>query len=327
MSLLSVTDRGLYCAEGDFHIDPIKPVANALITHAHADHARQGHQRYWAVDVSVPILKHRLGSDIAIEDVGYGQPIEIGGTQVSFHSAGHVLGSAQIRVEADGEVWVVSGDYKRAEDPTCAPFEVVPCDTFITEATFGLPVYHWESGAETARQILAWQQAHPDRTCVLFCYAFGKAQRVLAELARHTDETVYLHGAMEAITDLYRQAGVEMVPTGSVSAMPKGHDFRGNLVLAPPSAHRSAWLKRFKKLQTGFASGWMRVRGNRRRRGYERGFVLSDHADWPALIQTVRETGAGRVLVTHGQDEVLARYLREQLGIEAAPLGTIAAGA
>ncbi len=297
----------------------------ALITHAHADHARPGSRRYVATHASLPILRARLG-DVDITGVEYGGRLELGETIVSFHPAGHVLGSAQIRVEQGDDVWVVSGDYKRDSDPTCAPFEVVPCTTFITEATFGLPVYTWEPPETTAKSIFEWWTQDPERPSLLFCYAFGKAQRVLAELTRFTDRPVYLHGAVARLTELYREQGIEMLPTKNVTDEEKGFDFSGELVVAPPSAHRSPWMKRFKLPQTGFASGWMQVRGNRRRRGYERGFVLSDHADWRGLIDTIDATGAQTVFATHGQSDVLARYLRETRGLDAQPLANLYEG-
>lgn len=326
MTLITVRPEGLYCEQGNFYIDPWRPVATALITHAHSDHARSGSQQYIATAVSAGILKKRLGEDIALQGVEYGEKLKLGDTWVSFHSAGHVLGSAQIRVEYGDQVWVASGDYKRCADPSCAPFEVVPCTTFITEATFGLPIYRWDSGSDTARRIYDWWQNDPDRASILFCYAFGKAQRVLAELAQFTDRPVYVHGAIQALTDIYREQGVQMLPTIPTSDMPRSHKYAGDLVLAPPSGHRSTWMKRFKHPQTAFASGWMAVRGARRRRGYERGFVLSDHADWPGLINTVKDTGAQTIYVTHGQADVLSRYLNETLEVTAMPLETLYEG-
>ena len=249
---------------------------------------------------------------------------------MSFHSAGHVLGSAQIRLEAGGESWLVSGDYKRCADPSCAPFEPVQADVFITEATFGLPIYRWQSGAEVAGEILSWWQAAPERPSILFAYAFGKAQRLLAELAAigvgepgrpgTEGNEILLHGAVETLMPAYREAGVRLPPTLPVSAIAKGESLAGRLVIAPPSAHRSLWMKRFKLPQTAFVSGWMAVRGARRRRGYERGFVLSDHADWPGLIRSVQQSGARQVYVTHGNSDGLARYLSEVEGISAEPL-------
>jgi putative mRNA 3-end processing factor len=324
-ALITVRPEGLYCAAGDFYIDPWKPVETALVTHAHADHAYGGSQHYYATAISEGILRRRLGN-IQLSGVAYGEKIKLGDTWVSFHSAGHVLGSAQVRVEHADEVWVISGDYKRDADPSCDPFEVVECDSFITEATFGLPIYRWDSGEITAKQVYQWWQNDPTRPSLLFCYAFGKSQRVLAELAKFTDRPVYLHGAVHTLTEIYRQVGVEMVPTIPVSEMEKSYKFEGDLIIAPPSGHRSSWMKRFKRPQTAFASGWMAVRGARRRRGYERGFVLSDHADWPGLINTVKQTKAKTIYVTHGQNDVLSRYLSESMGLNASPLKTLFVG-
>ena len=325
--MIEHTPQGLYCRAADAWVDPWRPVPRALITHAHADHARPGCGEYWAVDCSEAVLRQRLGQEINLHPMRYGEERWLGQCKVSFHSAGHVLGSAQIRLEAEGEVWVVSGDYKRDDAPSCDPFEPVRCDVLITEATFGLPIYRWESGADVARQIRDWWQGDRSRPSLLFCYAFGKAQRLLAELhAIGVDEEVLLHGAVETITRHYRDAKVPMVPSRPVSELPRKQSLAGKLVLAPPSAHRSSWMRRFKAPQTAFASGWMAVRGARRRRGYERGFVLSDHADWPGLLRTVRESGARKVYVTHGQSDVLARYLRESEGIDAEPLDTLFEG-
>ena len=321
-SLLEHTPQGLYCRAAAAWIDPVGPVPRALITHAHADHARPGCGEYWAVGASEAILRQRLGATINLIPVDYGAPHRIGEARVSFHSAGHVLGSAQIRLEAGGESWLVSGDYKRCTDPSCAPFEPVQADVFITEATFGLPIYRWQSGAEVAGEILSWWQAAPERPSLLFAYAFGKAQRLLAELAAiGVKDEILLHGAVEALMPAYRDARVRLPPTLPVSAIAKGESLAGRLVIAPPSAHRSLWMKRFKLPQTAFVSGWMAVRGARRRRGYERGFVLSDHADWPGLIQSVKQSGARQVYVTHGNSDGLARYLSEVEGISAEPLG------
>ena len=325
--MIERTESGLYCRAADAWVDPWKPVPRALITHAHADHARPGCGEYWAVDSSEGVLRQRLGQSINLHPVPYGKEFWLGQCKVSFHSAGHVLGSAQIRLESDGNVWVVSGDYKRDHDPSCTPFETVACDVLITEATFGMPIYRWNRGAEVAELIREWWQGDRSRPTLLFCYAFGKAQRLLAELkAIGVEEEVLLHGAVETITRHYREAQVPMTPSRPVSDYPRKDPLNGRLILAPPSAHRSSWMRRFKAPQTGFASGWMAVRGARQRRGYERGFVLSDHADWPGLIQTVRESGAKKVYVTHGQSDVLARYLRECEGIAAEPLETLFEG-
>jgi putative mRNA 3-end processing factor len=321
--LITLTPEGLYCPLGDFHVDPWRPVERALITHAHGDHARRGSRRYHAPRSGVSLLQRRLGPEAVIDGHDFGEALTFGDAAVSFHPAGHVLGSAQIRVEAAGEIWVISGDYKRADDPSCQPFEVVPCDVFITEATFALPIYRWDPVDQVMDELLGWWDANAaaGRASVLFCYALGKAQRVLAEIGRRTDRTVFVHGAIDALLDAYRNEGVALAATMPVSARAKGESFAGELIVAPPSAFGSPWMRRFGEAATGFASGWMRVRGNRRRRGFERGLVLSDHADWPGLLRTIEETGARRVLATHGYSDTLARYLRDA-GMRAEPLET-----
>lgn len=326
MSVLELRRHGLYCAAGDFYVDPWPgrsgAVKRAIVTHGHADHARLGSASYLATPETAAIMRARLAADLEIREIPYRTPVELGDARVSLHPAGHVLGSAQLRIETEGETWVVSGDFKRDPDPTCEPFEVLHCDTLITEATFALPIYRWRPGREVVADIYRWWQknAAEGRTSVLFCYALGKAQRVLAEMAAHSNDTVLLHGAMLTMVDLYRQAGVPMLPTAAVTDWPKD-ELPGRLVVAPPSAAGSPWMRRFKKHSTGFCSGWMRVRGNRRRRGYDRGFVLSDHADWPGLTRTIEESGASRVLATHGKTDVLVRYLRER-GVAAESLET-----
>lgn len=320
--LLQLRAEGLYCPAGDFWIDPWRPVATAVITHAHADHARPGMQRYVAASEGMDLLRLRVGLDAAIEPLAYGEPRRFGAATVSLHAAGHIRGSSQVRVAVGGEVWVVTGDFKRQADPTCSPFEVVRCDALITEATFAYPVYRWPATPHVAAQILDWWQRCAERgvSALLLCYALGKAQRLLAELALLTGETVLLHGAMVGLTEVYRTAGVAMLPTEPVGEK-RGTELAGRLVLAPPSATGSPWMRRFDEVETAFASGWMQVRGHRRRRGHDRGFILSDHADWSDLIATVQESGARRVLATHGQQEVLARHLQE-LGIAASALRT-----
>lgn len=323
MDLITVTDKGLYCAAGDFHIDPWRPVARAVITHAHADHARTGSKHYWCSRPGLNLTRARVGFGGGITAVDYGQRFTLGNAQVSLHPAGHVLGSAQVRVEAEGQVWVVSGDYKRDPDPTCAPFEPVPCDVFITEATFALPVYRWQPPEEIAREIFDWwQQCKANGECAVLCaYSLGKAQRVLAELMRFTDEMVYLHGAMTQLVKAYRQEGVAMLPTDTVGNQPKFFDWKGRLVLAPPGAAGTPWIKRFKPASVGFASGWMRVRGSRRRQAWDRGFALSDHADWDGLLKSIEQSGAKRVLATHGNTDALIELLRSR-GIDASELNT-----
>lgn len=320
--LIRVTPRGLHCAAGDFYIDPWQPVARALITHAHGDHLRGGSTDYFLASQGVGLARLRLPAGTSIHPLHYGQRVAFGDSQVSLHPAGHILGSSQIRVERAGEVWVVSGDYKRDADPTCAPFETVPCDVFISEATFALPAYRWTDTPTVAAEILSWWRDNRSRgrASVLFAYALGKAQRVLAELAALTDDPVHVHGAVAGLTDVYRAHGIPMLET-LPATVDRPADYAGALILAPPSAAGSPWMRRFGDHRTGFCSGWMRIRGDRRRRGYDRGFVLSDHADWPSLLRTCQESGARRILLTHGYTDALCRYLREQ-GLDAASLRT-----
>ncbi|GAB2583241.1 ligase-associated DNA damage response exonuclease [Dyella jejuensis] len=319
--LLRPSPEGLYCPPGDFHIDPQFPVHRAVITHAHGDHAYPGSRTYHAASAGTGLLRDRLGSEATIRAHDYGAPFELGDAKVSLHPSGHMLGSAQVRIEALGRVAVVSGDYKRDADPTCAPFEPVPCDVFVTESTFALPIYRWPPIAQVIEEILAWIEECTTRgmAAVLFCYALGKAQRLLAELATRTQRTAYVHGAMLPLIQRYREAGVAMLPTEAVREAGRGREYAGELVLAPPSAAGSAWMRRFGHASTAFASGWMQVRGARRRRGYDRGFVVSDHADWPGLLASVRDCGAKRIYVTHGDGEALVRYLRDE-GHDAHPL-------
>jgi len=322
--LLSTSPSGLHCKSGGFHVDPWAPVPLAVVTHAHADHARPGSVAYVCAEPGVRLLERRLGSDAAIRGVPYGEPVRLGDAVVSFHPAGHILGSSQVRIEAAEHVWVVTGDYKRQPDPTCAGFEPVACEVLITEATFALPIYCWPDPDEVAREIFAWWRANRDaaRASVLFCYALGKAQRILAMLRAFTTDAVFVHGALQALTGIYRTAGIQMLPTVPVAETVRGKSFAGELVLAPELAIGSTWMRRFGDHETGFASGWMRVRGNRRRRSFDRGFELSDHADWPGLLRTIEESRARRVLATHGSAEPLARYLREERGLDAGVLAT-----
>jgi len=321
LDLIVSTESGLYCPAGDFHIDPWRPVPRAVITHAHSDHARFGSDVYVCHRLTAPILSKRLG-DVAIETAAYGEILTRDGVELSFHPAGHVLGSAQIRVSFKGETWVAAGDYKLESDGVTAAFEPVRCHTFITESTFGLPIYRWRPQGELFAAIDAWRRENiaAGRASILFAYALGKAQRVLA----HVDPDlgpVVCHGAIEAINALYREAGVALPPTRLATEILNKRDFSRALILAPPSAAASPWLKRFGEYSDALASGWMQVRGNRRRRSLDRGFALSDHADWPGLIAAIEATGAERVLVTHGYTEPLARYLREK-GLDARALKT-----
>jgi putative mRNA 3-end processing factor len=310
--LVCLRPAGLYCPAGDFYIDPWRPVERAVITHAHGDHARPGHRHYLAATEAGHVLRARLG-DVSLQLLGYGERLSLAGVEVSLHPAGHVLGSAQVRIEHAGRVWVVSGDYKVESDPTCTAFEPIRCDTFITESTFALPIYRWPVSPDVFEDINRWWagNAAAGRTSVLFCYAFGKAQRILAGVDRSLGPLV-VHGAIEPLNQAYRATGVQLPPTRLVSDVIDKAELRSALVLAPPSAQGTPWLKRFGDYSDAFASGWMQLRGARRRRALDRGFVLSDHADWPGLMRTVEDTGAGRVIVTHGQVAVMVRWLCEQ---------------
>jgi len=311
--LLTSTERGLYCAAGDFYIDPWLPVDRAVITHAHGDHARWGSRSYVGSREGERVMRTRLGAEVAIRSVEYGESFSIDGVTLSLHPAGHILGSAQVRVEHRGEVWVVSGDYKTEPDPTCTAFEPVRCHTFITESTFGLPIYRWDPQHETFAEIRAWWLANAEagRASVLYAYALGKAQRLLAGFADEPEGPIYTHGAVERLNRDYRDGGVKLPPTTYAGSMPRGHDWSGSLIIAPPSAQGSTWLRKFGSASTAFASGWMRIRGTRRRRSVDRGFALSDHVDWPSLLAAIGATGAENIWVTHGYREPVVRWLRE----------------
>jgi putative mRNA 3-end processing factor len=326
MDLITLQPSGLFCAAGGFHIDPWEPVERAVITHAHGDHASFGHRHYLVSASGEHVTRRRVGHDASIQTLAYGEALVMNGVKVSLHPAGHVLGSAQVRVEYAGEVWVVSGDYKLQADSTCAPFEPVRCDTFITESTFGLPIYRWRDPREIFADVDRWwnENRGAGRASVIYAYALGKAQRIIANVDPSIGP-IYTHGAVEALDDAYRASGVPLVPTRRVSEMPRGHDFSDALVVAPPSAQATPWLRRFGDYADAFASGWMQIRGVRRRRAVDRGFALSDHADWPGLLNAISATGAQRILVTHGYSEPLVRWLCER-GLDAQTLVTRFAG-
>ncbi len=310
-SALTFTPSGIYCPAGDFYIDPWRPVPRALITHGHADHARNGMGSYLATDLAAPVMRHRLG-DIPLETLSYGEVRQIGGASVSFHPAGHVPGSAQIRVEVAGEVWVASGDYKVVDDGLSTPFEPVRCHHFITESTFGLPVFRWQDQSIIAGQINAWWAtcAAAGKTAFLGCYALGKAQRLMT-LLNPDIGPVLAHTAIENTNAVMRSQGLNLPDTvmAGPNIDPKAHP--GALVLAPPSALDSAWSRKFGPQETGFASGWMALRGIRRRRSGDRGFVISDHADWDGLLDAITQTEAENIYVTHGYTDIFTRFLNE----------------
>ena len=316
MHLLEFTDRGIYCARADVYIDPWKPVDRALITHGHADHARWGHKKYLCTRLAKPVIRYRLGPS-SIETVEYGEERLINGVRFSFHPAGHIIGSAQIRVEYNGEIWVASGDYKIEDDGLATAFEPVKCHTFITESTFGLPVYEWKPQEDVMTSINDWWRANKEtgKVSVLSSYALGKAQRVMHGLDPAIGP-ILTHGAVENTNAILRKQGIVLPDTKRVVQGMKKKDFEGAMVIAPPSATRSPWMKKFRPFSLGIASGWMTLRGARRRRNADRGFILSDHADWSGLNEAIRATECERVFVTHGYTDIFRRWLIEQ-GYEA----------
>jgi len=331
MPLIEFTDKGLYCAQGRFYIDPWRPVDKAVITHAHSDHARAGSGSYLCHRLTVPLLELRLGpgADLAgsapgglYQGVEWGEAVYLDGVRVSLHPAGHVIGSSQVRVEYQGEVWVVSGDYKTEDDGISGAFEPLRCNVFITESTFGLPIYHWDPQPVLFDSLQNWVAGNRarDKTSVLIAYSLGKAQRVLLGL-EPTGVEVYVHGAIWNVHQTLVAAGVALPPVQRVLPdMPKEW-FRGKAVIAPPSAESSSWMRRFPAYAMGICSGWMQVRGNVRRRNADAGFAMSDHADWKGLLGAIEATGAEKVFVTHGFQAALSRYLNEK-GIEAAEVRT-----
>jgi putative mRNA 3-end processing factor len=320
--VLKSTDRGLYCEAGDFYIDPWRPVERAVITHAHSDHARWGMGSYLTADRGVNVLRRRVGEEAKIHGIPYGTTESINGVRVTLYPAGHILGSAQVLVEQNGERWVVSGDYKTESDPTCDSFEPVPCHVFITECTFGLPIYHWRPDGEVFSEINAWWTANQSagRASLLMGYALGKCQRALAGINSEIGP-ICVHGSIQPFNDNYREAGIALPATYRVGDLDRNFDYSRALILAPPSAEGSTWTRRFGAYSTAFMSGWMSIRGARRRRSVDRGFVLSDHVDWPSLMASIAAAGAERVLATHGYTATLVRHLREQ-GMDADVLGT-----
>jgi len=320
--LLEVRSEGIYCSQGGFFIDPWKPVAKAIITHAHSDHARPGMQHYLAHHDTVPILRLRLGEHISVAGADYNKTIDINGVKVSFHPAGHIIGSAQIRVEFKGEVWVVSGDYKTTDDGYCVPFESVACHTFITESTFGLPIFSWKPQDELFESMNTWwrQNSADGKTSMILCYSLGKAQRVLHGLDENIGK-IYTHGSVENTNHCLRNNGHSIKDTIKVDYYTQKKDMEGGIVLAPPGAVATPWMKRFSNVTTATVSGWMAMRGTRRRQNTDFGIPLSDHADWSGLLDAVKASGATKVLVTHGYASSFAQYLRE-LGLDSRPLIT-----
>jgi putative mRNA 3-end processing factor len=318
---------GLCCRPGGFHIDPVRPVDRAVITHGHSDHARPGHGAVLATQETLDLMRLRYGDNFAgsTQSIRYGETLTLGDVTVTAHPAGHVLGSAQIVVSCGGIRIVASGDYKDARDPTCAPFETVACDVFITEATFGLPVFRHGDAADEIAKLLASVRLFPERAHLVGAYSLGKAQRVIALLREAGyDAPIYLHGAIEKITHYYAAKGIALGELRPVKGVKKA-ELAGTITLAPPSATSDIWTRRFPDPVTAFASGWMRVRARARQRGVELPLVISDHADWDGLIATINATGAGEIWVTHGQEDALVHWCTTQ-GLTARPLDLVGYG-
>lgn len=324
MNLLELTDLGLFCPPAGIYIDPWKPVDKAVITHAHSDHSRWGMKHYLAHHHSSEVMKLRLGSEISLETVEYGKFIEINGVKISLHPAGHIPGSAQVRLEYKGQVAVVSGDYKVENDGLSTPFEPLKCHEFVSECTFGLPIYKWETQDEVFRQVNSWwkENAAEGRNSVIFAYSLGKAQRILQNLDRSIGE-VFAHGAVCNTNQALIKNGIDIWDVPRITQEMSKSSFKGSLIIAPPSAMGTPWMKRFSPYRTGICSGWMNVRGTRRRKAADRGFVLSDHADWDGLIQAIEATEAEKVYLTHGSTAAFGKYLQEEKGINALELQTL----
>jgi len=321
MALIEFTSKGLYCEKGRFFIDPWRPVDKAVITHAHADHSRWGMKSYLAHHQSLPVMKHRLG-DINVEGVEYNERINMNGISISFHPAGHIPGSAQIRVEHKGEVWVITGDYKLINDRISTPFEPVKCHSLVTESTFGLPVYKWKPQEEVFAEMNRWWKENREQglTSVILGYSLGKAQRILCSVDTSIGD-ILLHGAIHNCNLALKAAGLQFPKTELIAKDTPKEKYRGSLIIAPPSAFGSPWMKKLKPYKVATASGWMSLRGARRRRNVDKGFVLSDHADWNELNHAVRASEADRIYVTHGYTNIFSNWLKDQ-GYNAHPVTT-----
>jgi len=322
MGLITFTDQGLYCAAGNFYIDPWKPVDHAIITHAHSDHARWGSKHYLSHTDSYHLLKARLGEDILLETLPYNQPLKMGDVTISFYPAGHIIGSAQVRIEHKGEVWVVSGDYKTEDDGISTAFEPVKCHTFITESTFGLPIYQWKEQDVIMKEIHDWILANQaaGRSSILSAYSLGKAQRLVKGLMKY-ELPFYMHGAVYNMHETVRKF-MELPEATYLNNTVSKEDARQGIIIVPPSAIGTPWMKRWAPYSLGVCSGWMQVRGAQRRRNADAGFILSDHADWLGLLSAIDATEADTVYATHGFSDTLARFLMEERGLNASVVKT-----
>ena len=320
--LLEITDKGIYCEQGRFYIDPWKPVDDAVITHAHSDHAYWGHKQYLAHHFSREVLFYRLG-DIRLQTIEYGETVMKNGVQIALYPAGHVIGSAQVRVEYKGEIWVVSGDYKVEDDGVSTPFEPVKCHNFISECTFGMPVYKWKPQVQTFNDINSWwcSNIQHNLATVIVGYSLGKAQRIIQNLDLANGK-VYTHGVIENTNEALRRNGILLNPTERITQETNKDDARRGIIIAPPSSVGSPWMRKFQPYSFGYCSGWMAIRGAKRRRAADRGFVLSDHADWDGLISAIKATGCESVYLTHGYTATFTRYLKD-IGFDAHEVHTL----
>jgi putative mRNA 3-end processing factor len=321
MSLIEFTDRGFYCSAGGFYIDPWRPVEHAIITHAHSDHARWGHQHYLCHHLTKPLLQLRLGQQ-SYQSLGWNETLNRNGVTISLHPAGHIIGSSQVRIEFKGQIWVISGDYKTEDDGLSGAFEPIACHTFITECTFGLPVYNWQPQEELYTTMRKWVYTNQQQgmASVIFAYSLGKAQRVVQALAQ-LEVPIYVHGSVWNTHEQLLSAGIALPMVKRVTPATQKSDLQGSIVIAPMSAKDSPWLQRFAPYKTAVCSGWMQLRGNARRQSVDAGFALSDHADWNGLLSTIKATGAQQVYTTHGFQATFSRYLNET-GIDAAEVTT-----
>jgi putative mRNA 3-end processing factor len=325
-SLLEFTDRGIYCAQGMFYIDPWLPVDDAVITHAHSDHARPGNKRYLAHRLSEQVLRYRLGQDIQLQTVEHGQTVMKNGVEITLFPAGHVIGSAQVRLVYKGEIWVVSGDYKVEDDGISTPFEPVRCHHFISECTFGMPVYKWKPQADVFADMNNWWRHNVANglATVIVGYSLGKAQRILQNLDLSIGK-VYTHGVIENTNEALRRNGIPLNPTERITPLTSRDEARKGIILAPPSSVGTPWMRRFGQYDFGYCSGWMSIRGAKKRRAADRGFVLSDHADWDGLISAIDATGCEKVYLTHGYTASFSRYLAG-IGFDAHEVHTLFGG-
>ena len=304
--------EGLYCVPGNFFIDPVFPVEKALITHAHFDHISFGCGEYICSPETSVLLKERIGKKIKVKSYGYDESFKINGIKISFYPSGHILGSSQIKLEGGNEKWLITGDFKRQRDETCLNYQEVKTDFLICESTFGLPIFHWDSTEKIINDVTNWVNKSEDSTSVLFCYSLGKAQRLLSELNNQNFKNIYVHQSIEKINEIYKSLEIELAETKVYDKDLEINNLKNSLLLLPPSLKNKNFLKKFKRVQTGFASGWMSIRALKKRSGFDKGFIISDHADWNGLIKTIKESKAKRVFLNHGDGESLANFLRDK---------------